>query len=306
MNFELSSIMRECKYYSILSLCEVLHGNATSNMDKIEKYLLEEQNSFFLGSDFEYFSKLAKSASIVVSSEDDGNHLWISTEVLLHIITAVKKGERGRKEYLLTGKKAIELRNAIFECIVGLEESAGNHMKKYIQNSILLSFSLASQQAKKKSQLHKPQVGVPVKEEEEDMKEKPAERSHHMPKPEVSVPYLPSPSPSKDSILYQSPHEGPFSHFKVCFESTPRLQKKAMQQLLSFSKSPSTKTCNLVQAMPHLCSPRKPMREVIHEMEKMSMIESRQQCIISFSVLRQLSQRMCTNCKNLVGAVYFL
>ena len=187
MNFELSSIMRECKYYSILSLCEVLHGNATSNMDKIEKYLLEEQNSFFLGSDFEYFSKLAKSASIVVSSEDDGNHLWISTEVLLHIITAVKKGERGRKEYLLTGKKAIELRNAIFECIVGLEESAGNHMKKYIQNSILLSFSLASQQAKKKSQLHKPQVGVPVKEEEEEMKEKPAERSHHMPKPEVHL-----------------------------------------------------------------------------------------------------------------------
>jgi len=135
MNFKLSSIMRECKYYSVISLCEVLHGNGTSNVDKIEKYLLEEQNSFFLGSDFEYFSKLAKSASIVISSEDDGNHLWISIEVLLHVITAVKKGERGRKEYLLTGKKAIELRNAILECIVDLKKPAGTLLKLYIQNS---------------------------------------------------------------------------------------------------------------------------------------------------------------------------
>jgi len=50
------------------------------------------------------------------------------------------------------------------------------------------------------------------------MKEMPAECSHHMPKPEVSVSYLPSPSPSKCSAFYQSPHEGLFSHFKVCFK----------------------------------------------------------------------------------------
>jgi hypothetical protein len=129
----------------------------------------------------------------------------------------------------------------------------------------------------------------------------PAENRHHMPKPEESMPYLPSP-PLKSSVLSQSPHEGLFSHFKVCLGSTPHQQKKAMQRLLEFSKSPSTETSNLVQAMPHLCSPRKPMREVIHEMEKMCIFETRQQCIISLSVLRQLSQRMCTKCQNMVSA----
>lgn len=126
MNYELSSIVRECKYYSITSFCEALHRNAASNVEKIEKYLLEEQNCFYLGSDFEYFSKLAKSAGIAASS-DDGNHLWISIEVLLHIITSVKKGKKGRKEYLLTGKMAAELRTAILESIAVLKESAGTH-----------------------------------------------------------------------------------------------------------------------------------------------------------------------------------
>lgn len=103
MNYELSSIVRECKYYSITSFCEALHRNAASNVEKIEKYLLEEQNCFYLGSDFEYFSKLAKSAGIAASS-DDGNHLWISIEVLLHIITYLKKGKKGRRNTCLLGK----------------------------------------------------------------------------------------------------------------------------------------------------------------------------------------------------------
>lgn len=125
MNFELKSIMREYQYYSVTSLCNVLHINDAEMVEKIEKYLLEEQNSFFLGSDFEYFSKLAKSASIMASSEA-GHHLWISSEVLLHIITAVKKGDKGRKKYLLPGRIAIELRNAIFKCILDSKESAGS------------------------------------------------------------------------------------------------------------------------------------------------------------------------------------
>lgn len=117
LNFELDSIIREAKYYSVPSLCEVLYGSAAKNVAKIEKYLLEEQNNFYLGSDFEYFEKLAKSASIATTSDDDGKQLWISIEVLLHVITSVKKGARGRKEYLLSGKMASDLRKAVFELI---------------------------------------------------------------------------------------------------------------------------------------------------------------------------------------------
>jgi hypothetical protein len=136
MNFEICSIMRDCKYYSLTSLCEVLDGKAASNVEKIEKYLHSNQNSFFLGSDFEYFSKLAKSASFEVSSGDDANCLWVSIEVLLHVITAVKKGDRGRKEYLLTGKKAIELRNALFEYIVDSKVPAGTPSEVIFRKSI--------------------------------------------------------------------------------------------------------------------------------------------------------------------------
>jgi hypothetical protein len=125
LDFEFKCIMRERKYYSLLSLCEVISGNISRIMEKIEQYLLHEQNCFFVGSDFEYFLQLAKSASIKASSQTDRDCLWVSIEVLLHLITAVKKGGRGRKEYLLTGKSAIELRNEILHRIVVLKETAG-------------------------------------------------------------------------------------------------------------------------------------------------------------------------------------
>lgn len=129
MNFELCSIMRERRYYSVTSLCEVLYGNPASVVEKIEKYLQEEQNCFYVGFDFDYFSKLAKSALIMESYRDDEERLWISNEVLLHIINAVKKGQKGRKKYLLTGKKASSLRNDILERIVDLNESSGRPLE---------------------------------------------------------------------------------------------------------------------------------------------------------------------------------
>ena len=135
MNFELCSIMREHRYYSVTSLCEVLYGNTASVVKKIEKYLHEEQNCFYVGFDFDFFSKLAKSASIAESYKDDEDQLWISIEVLLHVINAVKKGQKGRKEYLLTGKKASNLRNDILEHIVHLKESSGiGHWKMYFES----------------------------------------------------------------------------------------------------------------------------------------------------------------------------
>ena len=125
----------------------------------------------------------------------------------------------------------------------------------------------------------------------------PAESRGHPPQPEVCMPYLPS-----VPLENQLHHKGIFySHFKVPLRDTQIQQKKAMGKLLSFSKLASTKSCDLVKAMPHLCSPRKPMTKVIHDMEMMCIIENQQQYIVSLSVLRRLSERKCTKCENMVS-----
>lgn len=174
----------------------------------------------------------------------------------------------------------------------------------------MLSFSLVrlqQQYGKKLNHVDEPQVSVPVKEEKEEIEEKPVEsRPHLLPGPDVCIPYLSLHSPSECSAPYQPPNEHLFSHFTVCLESAPHQQKKAMQELLSFSKSPTTKTHNLVLAMPHLCSPRKSMRQVIHEMENMCKLEKQQQCIISLLKLRQLAQWICAKCQNMVSAIDFI
>lgn len=176
----------------------------------------------------------------------------------------------------------------------------------------MLSFSLVrlqqQQQVKKINHVDEPQVSVPVKEEKEEIQEeRPIEsRLHLLPGPEVCIPYLPPHSSLECSAPYHPPNEGLFSHFTVCLESTSHQQKKAMQELLSFSKSPATKTCDLVLATPHLCSPRKPMREVIHKMENMCKLEKQQQCIISLLKLRQLAQQICAKCQNMVSAIDFI
>jgi hypothetical protein len=137
-----------------------------------------------------------------------------------------------------------------------------------------------------------------MKEEKEELKEMPAESRDHSPQPEVCVPYLPS-APLENKLH----HEGIFSHFKVPLQDTQIQQKKALGKLLSFSKSASIKSCDLVKAMPHLCNPRKPMTKVIHNMEMMCIIENQQHYIVSLSVLRQLSQRKCTKCENKVSPI---
>lgn len=134
----------------------------------------------------------------------------------------------------------------------------------------------------------------------EEVKERPAESRSHLPQSaEVCVPYhLPSP-PSENQLQ----HEGHFSHFKVHLRSTQIQQKKAMENLLSFSRSPSDKICDMVKAMPHLCSPRKPMTKVIHDMEIACITKNQQQYLVSLSVLRQLSQRKCIQCQNMVSPI---
>ena len=121
-----------------------------------------------------------------------------------------------------------------------------------------------------------------------------------MKEPEVSLPSLPSPL-SKGSTFLQPPPEGIFSSFKVSFGNTLRLQKKAMARLCLVSKLPSPVTSKMVLSTPHLCSPRKPMQEVIHDMENMHKFENQLQCIISLATLRQLLQHACTKCQNIVS-----
>lgn len=148
-----------------------------------------------------------------------------------------------------------------------------------------------------------------MKEEKEEVMERPSKIEPNLPQPAVCMPYLPTLSHLKCSALNEASTKGLFSHFKVSLQSTERQEKKALKRLLSFSKSPTVRTFELVKATPHLCSPRKPMKEVIHEMEKACISETQQQCLISLSVLRKLCQRKCSKCENLVTAsdsIWFL